>query len=191
MDIVEDIKGYVIDQINIYKEKSDDNYDFWNQHIKFVYYEAIDLAEEYKADLEIVKLGALLHDIALICEVGSRKNHHINGAKLADEILTKYSYPEEKKKRVLGCVINHRSSKNATNIEETCVADADIIAHFDNLPMVLKYAFEIEKVDLNTINDWIKNSFEDEYNDLSPKTKEKFKDRYDTICSVLIDDKKN
>ena len=29
--------------------------------------------------MEIVKLGALLHDIALICKVGDRKDHHING----------------------------------------------------------------------------------------------------------------
>lgn len=29
--------------------------------------------------MEIVKLDDLLHDIALICKVGDRKDHHING----------------------------------------------------------------------------------------------------------------
>ena len=45
------------------------------------------LAQKYGADIEIVKLGALLHDIALICKVGDRKDHHINGKILAEEIL--------------------------------------------------------------------------------------------------------
>lgn len=189
MNIVDEIKKYVIDKSNLYKDCSEDNYDFWNQHIKYVYYEACNLAQEYDADIEIVKLGALLHDIALICKVGSREDHHINGAKLADEILTKFSYPTDKKKRVLGCVLNHRSSRNATNIEEICVADADIIAHFDNLPMVFNYAFVIENVDLNNINEWLMQSFEDEYNDLSTKTKEKFKKRYDEICNIIINNK--
>ena len=78
--------------------------------------------------MEIVKLGALLHDIALICKVGERKDHHINGKILAEEILKKYNYPNDKMNRVLSCVFNHRSSKNATNIEALCVSDADIVS---------------------------------------------------------------
>ena len=33
--------------------------------------------------IEIVSLGALLHDIALINRVGDRKDHHINGEIIA------------------------------------------------------------------------------------------------------------
>ena len=65
------------------------------------------LAEQYGADNEIVRLGALLHNIALICKVGDRKDHHINGKILAEKILNKYSYPKEKMDRVLSCVYNH------------------------------------------------------------------------------------
>ena len=62
--IIENIKEEIIKLSEEYKNNSKDKYDFWNEHIKFVYEEAINLAGIYNADLEIVSLGALLHDIA-------------------------------------------------------------------------------------------------------------------------------
>lgn len=61
-----------------------------------MYDKAVFLAKKYGADIEIVSLGTLLHDIALIKKVGRRSDHHINGAKIAEEILNKYNYPQEK-----------------------------------------------------------------------------------------------
>ena len=186
MNIIEEVEKYVKERIKEYKENSEDHYDFWNQHIKYVYEESIKLAKEYNADIEIVSLGALLHDIALINKVGDRKDHHINGEKIAREVLDNLDYDKEKEERVLKCVYNHRSSKNSTSIEETCVADADIIAHFDNIPMLLSSAFVNYKVSLNDINKWLLEAFEKDYNDLSDKTKESFKDKYNTLKELLI-----
>ena len=83
MNIIEEVEKYVKEKITIYKNESEEHYDFWNEHIKYVYDESLKLAEEFNADKEIVSLGALLHDIALINKVGDRKNHHINGEKIA------------------------------------------------------------------------------------------------------------
>ena len=91
-NIIEIIENEVKEKIKEYKLKAEDNYDFWNEHIKYVYVESQKLAKQYGADIEIVKLGALLHDMALICKVGERKDHHINGKILAEEILNKYDY---------------------------------------------------------------------------------------------------
>lgn len=151
MNIIDLIEKEVKDKINEYKNSSEEHYDFWNEHIKYVYIESQKLAEQYGADKEIVKLGALLHDIALICKVGERKDHHINGKILAEEMLNKYDYPKEKMDKVLSCVYNHRSSKNATNIEDLCVADGDIIAHFDNIPMLFNSAYNRNKINLNEV----------------------------------------
>ena len=74
--MIEQIKEEVLKAINEYKETSNDHYDFWNEHIKYVYYESIELAKKYNADIEIVSLGALLHDIALI-KGGTKEKHHI------------------------------------------------------------------------------------------------------------------
>ena len=141
MNIIELVKEYVLEKSNEYKINSNDNYDFWNEHIKYVYEESIKLAEEYNANIEIVSLGALLHDIALINRIGDRKDHHINGAMIAKELLKKMNYDTSKMNRVLKCIYNHRSSRNAESIEEICVAGADIIAHFDNIPILFNSAF--------------------------------------------------
>lgn len=187
-DVIELVKEEVLNEILKYKEQADDHYDFWNEHIKYVYEESIKLAEVYHADLDIVKLGALLHDIALIKKVGERKDHHINGVNLARDILDKYDIDEVQKERVLGCVYNHRSSKNATNIEEMCVGDADILAHFDNIPMLFNSAYNRCNVSLGEVKDWMRVSFLKDYNDLSDRTKEMFKEKYELIKKIVIGD---
>ena len=116
--LIEKTKEYVMEESRKYKETSEDHYDFWNEHIRYVYQEALSLAKEYGADETVVALGALLHDIALIEKTGSRKDHHLNGKLLSNEILDRFHCPGDLKDRVLGCVLNHRSSKNAQNIEE-------------------------------------------------------------------------
>ena len=136
-NIIYQIKSEVLAKKQTYIDESDDHYDFWEQHIKYVVNNALDLATQNGADAEIVELGALLHDIALIAKVGTKKDHHVNGAVLAKELLAKYDYPQDKAELVIGCVLNHRTSKNATNIEELCVDDADILAHFDNMDMII------------------------------------------------------
>lgn len=186
MDIVNNIKKEIINLCNQYKDISEDHYDFWNEHIKYVYKESQKLAIEYGADLEIVKLGALLHDIALVTKVGDRKEHHINGKILAKKMLKKFNYPEDKLTKVLSTVYNHRSSKNATNIEDLCVADADIIAHFDNVPMLFNSAYNRNNINLNEVRSWMKVVLEKDYNDLSKKTKQKFYEKYKLICEIVL-----
>lgn len=188
MNIIDEVKKYVLERIEDYKNKSIDHYDFWNEHIKYVYEESINLAKKYNADIEIVSLGALLHDMALINKVGDRKDHHINGEIIARSILEKLNYDKDKMNRVLKCVYNHRSSKNATSIEELCVSDADILAHFDNIPMLFNSAYNRNNISLNEVRDWMKKTFENDYDDLSDKTKKLFKDKYNEIIEIVLKD---
>ena len=186
MDIIKSVKEYVIKQSDEYKMSSSGHYDFWNEHVKYVLDESVKLANEYGANIEIVSLGALLHDIALINKVGDKKDHHVNGEIIARKVLDDFGYDPDKKERVLKCVYNHRSSKNAESIEETCVADADILAHFDNIPMLFYSAFVRSGVELNDIKKWLEDAFEKDFNDLSDKTKEAFKKRYELIKDIFI-----
>ena len=186
MDIIESVEKYVKERIEEYKNNSSDNYDYWNEHIKYVYEESVKLANKYGADVEIVSLGALLHDIALINKVGDRKDHHINGEIIARKVVEDLCYDNDKKERVLKCVYNHRSGKNAETIEEICVADADVLAHFDNIPMLFNSAYVRNNLNLNEVRSWMKDVFEKDYNDLSEKTKEDFKARYKLICEIIL-----
>ena len=108
-DITEKVKHELLVRCERSKEK--DGYDFWNEHIKYVVENAVKLAKEYGADIEIVELGALLHDIAMPSEYGERDKHHIYGAKIAEELLTRFNYPKDKIEKVRNCVLNHRSSQ--------------------------------------------------------------------------------
>lgn len=184
MSIIEQVKNEVLRRNQEYVEKVD-SYDFWNNHIKFVLDEALKLASVYGADKEIVELGAILHDIALVSNVGTKADHHTNGAKIAEEILTNLNYPQDKKERVVNCVLHHRSSKNAENIEELCVCDGDILAHFDNIPMIFFKSFTMGKMTLNDMGVFIQG-FQKDFDDLSDRTKETFKDKYENIMQVLF-----
>ena len=184
--LVDKVRNEVMVAIEIHKQNSEIDYDFWHEHIKYVYEESIKLAKKYGANIEIVKLGALLHDIALIKKIGTKADHHINGANLGKEILEKYDCPQDIKEKVIGCIYNHRSSKNATNIEELCVCDADILAHFDNITMMYSLAFKNPKTNLNDAREYMKKAFEKDFNDLSEKTKGEFTERYNMINQVIF-----
>lgn len=188
MGIVEITRNFVIKESEKFRRTSIDHYDFWNEHIKLVVRNALMLAEKYKADKEIVELGALLHDIALI-ENGyeAKPTHNVIGEQLAREFLTKQTYDKEKKEKVLGCVLHHRSSKNAENIEELCVCDADILAHFDNIPRCFETAQllhknELEKEGVNYFIKW----FNKDFDDLSKRTKRTYRKRFKNIMDILF-----
>ena len=185
-EIEEKVLNHVKERIEWHQNTSEDHYNFWDEHIKYVYKEAISLAQKYEADEEIVRLGALLHDIALIDMVGTRAEHHTNGAKIAKELLTEFGYPEERMNRVLGCIEHHRSSKDATNIEEICVADADVLAHFDNIPLLFDVMYTLRHLELAEVTKQLKTYVEKDFNDLSEKTRNEFESRYKAIVDVII-----
>ena len=186
--IVEKIKEELIKRCNIYNEKY--NYDFWNAHIKYVVKNAVELAKKYEADVEIVELGALLHDIAMPSEYGPREEHNIYGVKIADELLTKLDYPQDRKERVKECVLRHRGSKDLPRnaIEEQCVADADVMAHFGCIPSLFHLAFGKNEMGLSIEDgtEFVKKKLERDYNKLSPRTREILKKRYESIKDILF-----
>lgn len=183
--LVDEIKFEVLEINKNFMLTDADNYDFWNNHIKYVVKESLFLADKLGADTEVVEIGAMLHDIAMMKRVGTKADHHINGAKIAEQILTKHKVDKVKQQKIIGCVLHHRASSNAENLEELCVADADILAHFSNIPMCFFSAFKLKGYNLNDM-DKLKAWFEKDYNDLSDKTKIAFKNRYENIMKIIF-----
>ena len=95
------------------------------EHIERVKKIATLLAEEEGADLELVGLGATLHDIGRA--IG--EPHNETGARLAREILSEMGYPEEMIYKVTRIVLCHRQSLSyeLETLEEEIVWDADKI----------------------------------------------------------------
>lgn len=81
----------------------------WN-HIERVYNLALKIGKKENADLEILKLAAILHDIGRKYQDDSngKIDHSEEGARLAKEILERYNFDEEKTKKIIHCIETNR-----------------------------------------------------------------------------------
>ncbi len=145
------------------------------------------LAKQYGADIEIVIIAAWLHDIASITDYSLYDKHHIHGARIADEILQKLNYDKEKIIIVQNCILNHRGSIkcNRLLVEELCVADADAISHFDNLPSLFYLAYVKKELDITEGKQFVKSKLERSYSKLSEKSKDFYRDKFEQLMSIL------
>ena len=93
---------------------------------------AMHIAREEGADLLVVELAALLHDIGRPAELADhgRTDHAELGAGMASSILREYGCGDELVKKVSECVRTHRYRKRSpegmpASLEAKCVFDAD------------------------------------------------------------------
>ena len=93
-----------------------------SEHVERVRRIAIFIAEKEGADVEIVEKAAELHDIAR-----NKKNHAVEGSKLAREILSAQGYDGEFIERVASCIETHSFSggKRPESLEAWILSDAD------------------------------------------------------------------
>lgn len=159
----------------------------WDHHIKLVYEIAINICEEYKADYNIVALAALLHDIASVTDKELTEEHHIHGAAIAEELLSKYDISKEQIEHIKKCILNHRGSRlvKKTTPEEICIADADAMAHFYSVPSLLRMVYVEKGLSIDEGAEFVYNKLERSYNKLSKKGKEIIKPKYEAAKELL------
>lgn len=119
--IIDEIQPY-IDELN----KEDFSHDF--NHILRVERLAKRIAEEEHADIEIIEASSLIFDIARLLEDrGECEDHAIKGAEIAQSVLNKINFPQEKIEKVCHCIIAHRRSKDRIpeTLEAKIIEDAD------------------------------------------------------------------
>jgi len=95
------------------------------EHVNRVVKIATFLAEKEEAGIELVQVGALLHDVGWA--VG--KPHNETGAKLASKILKETNYPREKSEKIVMIILHHPLAfkDKLETLEEKIVWDADKI----------------------------------------------------------------
>lgn len=102
----------------------------------------IHLAQELGADVNVVRLGCLFHDIGKVLE---GDGSHV---KLGVELLKRYSFPET----VVNCVAEHHEDKPFSSIESIIVHIADSIsgarpgARFDDFENYVKRLEDMEVI---------------------------------------------
>ena len=159
----------------------------WDHHIKIVYELAKKYASEYGADLEIVSLAALLHDIASVTDVSFTEEHHIIGAEIAEKLLLEHNYPIERIELIKKCILNHRGSILMDKIspEEICIADSDAMAHFYSVPSLLRMVYVEKGLSIDDGAEFVANKLERSYVKLSDKGKELIKPHYEAAKVLL------
>ena len=99
------------------------------EHTERVLKLALRVGKKEKADPEIIRLAAVMHDIGRSAEddSGGRIDHAALGAKMAAVILKKCGYPEIKTVAVCRCIAAHRyrGSLRPGSLEAKCLFDAD------------------------------------------------------------------
>ena len=159
----------------------------WTHHIVSVVEHAKKLAKRYGADIEIVTLSAILHDVASVTNIDYVKQHHIIGAEIAEELLSSLNYPQEKINRIKLCILNHRGSKiaNKQSIEEICVADADSLSHFDNIPSLFSMVYKEKQMTIDEGAKFIKEKLDRSFLKLSDETKMLHQEKYKSVMSIF------
>lgn len=128
-----------------------------------------------------------MHDIASITDFKLYEEHHIYGAKIADEILNKFKYDKDKIEFVKKCILNHRGSIDNKRLskEEQIIADADSISHFDSIPSLLYLAYKERNMNIEEGKDFVKSKLERSFKKLSDESKNFYKEKFENVMKIL------
>jgi HD superfamily phosphodiesterase len=183
MDIVEEIRKYV--ESESHKDTNMFGINAYDGHFVGVVKYSKLLAEQTGADIEIVELAAWLHDIGSIH--GDPENHHIIGPKIAEEILKRYDYPQDRIERVKHCILAHRGSKDIPRetIEAECVADGDAMSHFENIHSLFYLALVARKIEPFAARNFVRDKLQRSWGKLTPRAKELIRPKYDAAMLLL------
>jgi len=184
----------MINEIKIIVEdacKSDSNaygYGIWTHHIVLVVKYAKLLAVKLHADTEIVEIAALLHDYAGIKDSTMTENHHIHGADEAQQILSRFNYPQDKIQKVKNCILTHRGSvpMKKLSLEAECIASADAMTHVFQVPSLLYLAYVKHGMGIDEGKEWVLKKVERSMSKLCPEAKVMVNEHYLTVKEVLI-----
>ena len=148
---------------------------------------AVLLAREYNADEEIVMIASWLHDIASITDYALYEEHHIHGAEMARPMLEAFGYEEEKILHVQECIRCHRGSRRMEmpTVEALCIADADAISHFDNVPNLLYLAYVERGMSVDEGISFVKNKLERSFAKLSYDSKAFYHSKHLNVMEIL------
>jgi uncharacterized protein len=132
----------------------------WEYHILRVAKYSRLLAKKLKADQELAELAALLHDIGSI-KFGE-ENHEITGQVEAEKILKSLGFSPKIIAEVKECIRSHRGSKDIKprTLIAKIVSNADAIAHFDTIPILLRVGLKQEGGDEEKAAKWVLEKLE-------------------------------
>ncbi len=114
-------------------------------HVERTYKLCVKIGKREKADLQVLKAAALLHDIARMDEdISSGKICHAErSAAIAKEILREVDFPKTKISQVIHCIESHRfrGGKKPKTLEAKILSDADKLDAIGAIGVARAYAY--------------------------------------------------
>jgi uncharacterized protein len=164
-------------------------YGIWTHHIMPVVWHAKRLAELFRADPEIVEIAALLHDYASVKDPALYQDHHLHGPVEAERLLQQLGYPPAKIEAVKHCIATHRGSVpgQRNSPEAECLANADAVAHLEQLPSLLHLTFVQWQMTVDEGTRWVRAKLTRSWNKLSPQVQEMMREQYEAALKVLTE----
>ncbi|MDR0319605.1 MAG: HD domain-containing protein [Rickettsiales bacterium] len=159
----------------------------WKYHLKPVIDNAVKFAKERGGDAEVVEIAALFHDWANLVDFEKYSEvHHIAGGDLAEPILLQAGYSRDFIDKVKKCIFAHRGSvaKKKESIEETCLADADAIAHIENLFQMIMWMGQCGRP-IEEANEFLKGKITRDFAKLSDAGKDYIRDKYEAAMKIF------
>ncbi len=162
-------------------------YGIWTHHITRVAHHAVRLASVFEADPEIVEVAALLHDYASVKDEALYEDHHLHGPIEAGKLLAGLGFPADRAAAVRQAIAAHRASVEVErrNPEAECLANADALAHIENVPSLLHLAYVRRRQGIDEGADWVRAKLTRSWGKLSPRVREETRDMYHAALEVL------
>lgn len=183
--MIDELRKEFINISNIYYQKT--GYDYWNNHVKYVEKIAIKLAKEVTADIEIVQISALLHDIAKPLEFGPDSEHNVNSANITLDKLSKYNLDQDRLDKIKNCIIKHTGDISSSELskEEWCVRNADVLSIFNDISIFYYLAYSEYKMSFDKGKEFVREIISNKYNKLDPILKKEYDHLFKTIYDAI------
>lgn len=127
-------------------------------------------------------ISGLLHDIG--AAVKGPEDHHKTGAEIAGKMLRELGYHEDIIiKPVQYCILVHRGSikSERKSVEAKCVASADGLVHFYQLPTLFSNAFLKEGLSSSVAGERVKRKLQNDWARMLPQHRAMVQNMYDVF----------
>ncbi|MDR0449212.1 MAG: HD domain-containing protein [Rickettsiales bacterium] len=159
----------------------------WKYHLKPVIDNAVRFALARGGDVHVVEIAALFHDYAGLVDFEKYEAiHHIASGDLAEPLLRDAGYSQEFIDKVKKCIFAHRGRvlKEKKSVEEECVADADAVAHIENVFQIIMWMGQSGR-SIEDGNEFVKGKITRDFVKLSDAGKDYIRDKYEAILKIL------
>ena len=191
--IVEQMRQEIISRSCRFEEQTKgtkDEYNIYREHIQYVYKYVVMLSKDKNVDGEVLELAALLHDVSMTDMALDRSRHNELSADIAEQLLRKSHYPEDKTQLVKKCILNHskRRQEYRNTVEEQILVDADGLSHFDAINQLYSLARAVMGLSEEDSVRFVQDKLTKDYDELSNNLKYLVKAKYGKVMAAKCAD---